>query len=115
MFAPSSATRWGPSWSLIVVLTAVSLFLAAFTATVVTVRAPRMLGYRVVATTHAGWWSVRFVRPGSFAWDAGLRPGQLLAAPRRPSTEGSVTLEVLRQGVPRPVLVPRRGESDPQF
>src|SRR5437870_3153417 len=115
MFAPPDAARWSPSWSLIIVLAAVSLFLAALTAAAVTVRAPRLLGYRVGATPHAGWWSITAVQFGSFAWDAGLRPGQFVRAARRPSTEGNVSLQMLSQGRPRRVVVPRRGESDPRF
>lgn len=117
MFAADATERWQPRWPLICVFVADCLFLMLLASTVLTLRGPRLLGYGVALTSQADWWRVTRVVPGSFAWDAGLRVGMDIHDPTRPSTRGTVVLQIQPRpaGGLRDLTLPPSGETAPQF
>ncbi len=77
MFKKMAAERWRPDRRSIAVLLVLSAFALTVVSAVSALHGPILLGYTVAPDGHDQW-RISGVFPGSYAWDAGLRPGMVL-------------------------------------
>ena len=110
MFVATAMDRWRPTPILIAAMAAICLWAITCAGTLAALHGPRLLGYRIVLVEQHHLWRVTWVWPGSYAWDAALRPGTLLSDVVAPATRGSATLHLLHSGIPHTVTIPPPGE-----
>jgi|GEM_PF-24699 len=110
MFVATATDRWRPTPILITAMTAVCLWAVTCAGALAALHGPRLLGYRIAPAGQHHLWRVTWVWPGSYAWDAALRPGTLLSEVVAPATRGSATLHLLHGHTAAAVTIPPPGE-----